>query len=151
MGLPKGFDLMFIRLWRDFLRDPWQRRFALPLVIINLLGSVYGYYWYREQLAGTPFYAWPFVPDSPLSTTLFALALGASLAGVERVFLTIIACTASIKYGLWALAVISHFWWLGGAVTFVESMLWLSHLGMVVQGCIYLRTITPPPLPVTWR
>ncbi|OAT80250.1 hypothetical protein A6M21_01060 [Desulfotomaculum copahuensis] len=128
-------------LWREFWRDPWQARFVRPLLIINLLGSVYGFYWYHEQLAATPFYAWLFVPDSPLATTLFALALAGSLAGFKSTLLRAVACTASIKYGLWAVVVISQFWWLGGQPAPTESMLWFSHLGMAAQGFVYLRRV----------
>lgn len=125
----------------DFWRDPWQARFTTPLMIINVLGSVYGYYWYREQLAVTPFYFWPFVPDSPLSTTLFALALAIRLAGTGSILFQTVAFTASIKYGIWAAVVISRYWSGGGPVEFTETMLWLSHLGMAAEGAIYLKTL----------
>ncbi|MDK2820448.1 MAG: hypothetical protein PWP31_413 [Clostridia bacterium] len=42
---------------------------------INIIGTIYGYYWYKEQLINTPLIWCFFTPDSPLSTTLFALAL----------------------------------------------------------------------------
>lgn len=135
------FPAVIWHLWREFWRDPWQARFVRPLLIVNLLGSVYGFYWYHEQLAATPFYSWPFVPDSPLATTLFALALAGSLAGLKSPLLRAVACTASIKYGLWAVVVISQFWWLGGQPALAESMLWLSHLGMAAQGFVYLRRV----------
>lgn len=134
---------LLIKLWRDFRRDPWQGRFTLPLVIINILGAAYGYYWYREQLAATPFYFWPFVPDSPLATTLFSLALIVrGNTGVALLFRTV-AFTASIKYGIWAVVIISQYWSGGGPVELTEMMLWLSHLGMAAQGAIFLITISP--------
>ena len=115
----------------------------IPLVIINAVGSAYGYYWYREQLARTPYYYWPFVPDSPLSTTLVALALLLSLAGTGRLLFQTVALTASIKYGIWAVVMISHYWLQGGPLEFTEGMLWVSHLGMALQGFIYLKTLQP--------
>lgn len=132
-----------IRLWQDFWDNPRQGRFMIPLVIINAVGSAYGYYWYREQLARTPYYYWPFVPDSPLSTTLFALALLLSLAGTGRLLFQTVALTASIKYGIWAVVMISHYWLQGGPLEFTEGMLWVSHLGMALQGFIYLKTLQP--------
>ncbi|NLW38909.1 MAG: DUF1405 domain-containing protein [Peptococcaceae bacterium] len=131
------------RLWRDFWHNPWQGRFMVPLVIINAAGSAYGFYWYHEQLARTPYYFWPFVPDSPLSTTLFALALLLSLAGPGRLLFQTVALTASIKYGIWAMVMISHYWLMGGPLEFTEGMLWVSHLGMALQGFIYLKTLQP--------
>lgn len=132
-----------IELWREFWRDPWQGCFMVPLVFINILGSAYGYYWYREQLAVTPFYFWPFVPDSPLSTTLFALALIVRYNGAGFPLFQTVALTASIKYGLWAVVIISQYWLGGGQVEFTETMLWLSHLGMAAEGAIFLKTIQP--------
>ncbi|MDD4238624.1 MAG: DUF1405 domain-containing protein [Desulfotomaculaceae bacterium] len=127
-------------LWRDFWKDPRQSRFTVPLLVINVLGSVYGYFWYREQLAETPFYLWPFVPDSPLSSTLFAAALLLHLSGATRTLFQVLACTVSIKYGIWAVIMITNYWFSGGPVAPTETMLWLSHLGMAAEGAIFLKT-----------
>ncbi|MDN5344669.1 MAG: hypothetical protein PWQ18_780 [Clostridia bacterium] len=118
---------------------PCQGWFLLTLIIINLLGSVYGYYWYREQLASTPLIWWPFTPDSPLATTLFALALLLALSRRGNNFLQLLAAMAVIKYGLWAMVVISDYWLAGARVTAVEAGLWLSHLGMAAEGYLFLR------------
>ncbi len=45
------------------------------LLIINILGTIYGYYWYRYQLEQTPFYFLPFVPDSPTASLFFVFVL----------------------------------------------------------------------------
>lgn len=122
--------------------NPFQRWFLVSLVVINLLGSVYGYYWYREQLLSTPPLLWIFVPDSPFSTTLLAVALVLVLTRLRRPFLELTANAMVIKYGLWAVAVISHYWWIGGEIKWVEIMLWFSHLGMAVEGLIFLRHLS---------
>ncbi len=132
-----------IRLWRHFWHNPWQARFMLPLIVINAAGSVYGYYWYHEQLARTPPHFWAFVPDSPLATTLFALALLLSLAGPGRILFQAVALTASLKYGIWAVVMISHYWLKGGPLEFTEGMLWVTHFGMALQGFAYLRQLRP--------
>ncbi|HOV80556.1 MAG TPA: DUF1405 domain-containing protein [Bacillota bacterium] len=128
-------------IWKDFLRDPWQARFSIPLIIINASGSVFGYLWYRGQLAGTPFYFWPFVPDSPLAVTFFASALALGMAGAVNPLFQSIAVTAPIKYGVWATVVIVHYWLGGGPVESVEVMLMLSHIGMFVEGAVFLRSM----------
>ncbi len=129
-----------LSLWRDFWKDPRQPRFMAPLLVINVLGSAYGYFWYREQLTETSFYLWPFVPDSPLSTTLFAAALLLHLTGANKTMFQVLACTVSIKYGIWAVIMITNYWSSGGPVAPTETMLWLSHLGMAAEGAIFLRT-----------
>jgi len=133
--------LILIKLWRDFWRDPWQARFTVPLVVINALGSGFGYYWYHEQLAATPFYNWLFVPDSPLASTLVTLALlMRGDTALKRLFQTV-AFTAAIKYGIWAMVIITQYWGMGGPVGIVELALWFSHLGMAVEGGIFLKNL----------
>lgn len=132
---------LVIRLWRDFWRNPFQPRYTAPLIIINILGSIYGYFWYREQLLVNTLYFWPFIPDSPLSTTIFALALILSRRGFASNLFQVVAFTANIKYGLWAAALISQYWLGGGQADFIEIMLMLSHLGMAIQGGIYLKEL----------
>ncbi|MGI6285829.1 DUF1405 domain-containing protein [Neomoorella humiferrea] len=140
-GNGAGSTCAAIFRWAKLLlwEDPFEKWFLLSLVFINLAGSLYGYYWYREQLAHTPVIWWPFIPDSPLATTLFGLAVLFNYWEREGNLLQIIAAAAVIKYGLWAMIIISDFWLAGAPVTAVEAGLWLSHLGMVIEGCIFLR------------
>lgn len=136
------------------LEDPCQEWFLLTLTAVNLMGSIYGYYWYAGQLASTPFIWWPFIPDSPLATTLFALALLLAYYRRENGALRLIAAAAVIKYGLWAVVVISDYWLAGAPLTAVEAGLWLSHLGMLIEGGLFLRhwpaTRRQLPLVVLW-
>lgn len=145
---------MILSLWRDFWRNPRQNRYLLPLIAINFAGSVYGYYWYSPQLAELPFYTWLTVFDSPFSTTLFALALLAGLGGRQNGWFPVLAFVCCIKYGFWAVILIGHHWFTAGVVTPLETMLWLSHWGMVLEGWIYLRTMPlerpAVVVPVAW-
>jgi len=127
--------------WKAFLENPWQARYLVLLLVINLFGSAYGYYWYWEQLTTVPRKFLLFVPDSPLATTLLTVVLLLSLLGWRNPLLNVIAFTANIKYGLWAVIIISDNWLSGGAIEFNEVMLWFSHLGMAAQGVVYLRGI----------
>lgn len=123
---------------REILFD---RRFLTVLFLINAGGAASGYLWYARQLAATPWYYWPFVPDSPLSATLFALALFSFLSGRRGAgwqFLALVASAWIIKYGLWAMGIITGYWLAPATPTLIEWALWLSHLGMVAEGCLYL-------------
>lgn len=130
----------WLRKFRRLLwEDPFDKWFLTLLIIVNALGSVWGYLWYRQQLAETPWPFWIFTPDSPLSTTLMAVALLTLLVGRPSALFLLLAYTAVIKYGLWAIVLITDYWLRGGPIAFTESMLWLSHLGMAVEGFLYLR------------
>jgi uncharacterized membrane protein YpjA len=128
-----------LRQGKLFLADPWQPRYLLLLLAVNVPGSVYGYYWYAGQLGSTPMGLWPLVPDSPLSTTLFSFVLMLALLGYRNFFLALLAFATCIKYGLWAAVVIVDFWLRGGAPGWETVMLNISHLGMAVQGVVFLR------------
>lgn len=132
---------LLAELLDELWHRPWRSSLVWPIIIINLAGSLYGYYWYRAQLAETPLALWPVVPDSPLSTTLFTLALIAVLSGRRPGLLAAVACATCIKYGLWAAGINIHFWWAGGDFTWINAMLLLSHLGMAVEGFIFLRVL----------
>lgn len=132
-------------LWRELWKDPRRAKFTGPLLVINFLGSIYGYYWYKQQLSETPVTVWLFVPDSPLATTLFALAMALALCGIRSNLLGALAFTACIKYGLWAVALITHYWIAAGEIRLEEAMLWVSHLGMALEGWLFLRTLRITP------
>lgn len=122
-------------LWEN----PFQKWFVLTLFLINTIGSISGYFWYEGQLDSTPLYLWPLVADSPFSALLFALALFFLLAGIDWPFFQLWAYASVMKYGLWAIFVISDFWLAGGEIRGIEVLLWLSHAGMFLEGFLYLR------------
>lgn len=132
--------LSLFNRFKELLWDnPFKPWFISALVVINVLGSVYGYYWYWDQLMNSPVIWYLFIPDSPLSTTLFAAALTISLLKRKNALLGVVAAVAVIKYGFWAVVLITDYWLAGGSVRLVEVGLWLSHLGMALQGVIFLR------------
>ncbi|MGM7701665.1 DUF1405 domain-containing protein [Pseudalkalibacillus sp. Hm43] len=114
-----------------------HRAFLWMLLIINILGTIYGYYWYADQLERTPWYFLPFVPDSPTASLFFVFVLIAFLLGRNWPLMEALAAITLFKYGIWA--VIMNL--LGGSVTgslnFVNYMLIFSHLGMAIQGILY--------------
>ena len=144
-------------MWSRFielLRRPHQRWFVQLLIIVNIFGSAYGYYWYRGQLAANPIIAWPVIPDSPRSTTFFTVAMILLLLGREVPWFQALAYTAVIKYGVWAVAMISHAWLLGDGRNFTDWMLRISHAGKALQGAVFLRhlrvTRTAVIVPAVW-
>lgn len=124
---------------------PWyEYRPLLKLVVlINLLGTVFGFIYYRYLFGLTPSYLWPVVPDSPGSTLLFAVALTLVLYDRKIDFLSFLACASTIKYGLWTMFVIVYFpeHFLAPAVKWFYYMMFFLHFGMVIQVVVLARTI----------
>lgn len=130
--------------WEWFVRQLDRRCFLYVLLTVNFLGSIYGYYWYKNQLEATPVYWLPFVPDSPTASAAFTLVLFLYLFNKRSPFWEAFAGVTLFKYGVWAVSMI-----LAGAVLsdkpFLESLVWtdwmlmVSHLGMAVEGILYSR------------
>lgn len=56
-----------------------NRKTLFLLLLINFLGTIYGYLWYGNQLAITPNKYKIFVPDSPTASLFFVVVLIAFL------------------------------------------------------------------------
>lgn len=133
-----------------------MNRFLLwSLFWINLLGTIYGYIWYGNQLAVTlrddPLWYLPFVPDSPTASLFFTLSVlyllyegkygwsAGRLAGHIRGFVDAFALVTSFKYGIWAVSMIGASAALGNALTWQDYMLSVSHVGMAAEAVLFAR------------
>jgi uncharacterized membrane protein YpjA len=124
---------------------PWyEYRPLIGLVAgINILGTIFGFIYYRYMFGLTPWYFWPVVPDSPGSTLLFAIALILLYFGKKKDWLSFLACVSTIKYGLWTIFVILYFpeHFLAPAVKNFYYLMIFLHFGMVIQPVILVHTI----------
>jgi len=140
---PPGATL-FPQFWLRFSRWVVSTRWVVwTLVGINLSSAVLGYiYWYGDAILASPPYFWPFVPDSPLSATLFAFALLAYYRGRPMPLLGLLAVTGCIKYGLWT----DWVWFTnslsGGTYDLEAVVLSLNHFGMVLEGLTLLPLLS---------
>lgn len=128
---------MFITWLMSTLRKSW---FLWCLIIINFFGSVYGFYWYKNQLASTqPEFFRIFVPDSPTGSALFTLFLITLLIGRSFPTLEAFAAVTNFKYGVWAVSVIIAGWALGNEQQLTDYMLMFSHAGMAIESLLYSK------------
>ena len=126
-------------------------RLAWLVVVVNLLGTAFGFWYYglqpftpdgpiTGQLAVEPVVMWPFVPDSPLATLFFALAIASWKLGRPQDWLAMLAFFGCIKTGMWTPYVLlvfkADFAYLHPAM---YNFLFWSHLAMVVQAFILHR------------
>lgn len=140
-------------LGRLFSAIALQRRGWWLLLGINSLGSLYGFWWYKNQLMETPWWQWLLVPDSPGATFLFSIWLILLLGGADwrrpgMQLLGAVAFVANMKYGLWTATVLPYAGiTLGWEFDFVH--LSLSHFGMWLQAIIFARHYRPALFPAT--
>lgn len=114
-----------------------QRWVIQVLLVINILGTLYGYYWYRFQLDDTPPRFLLFVPDSPTASLLFVIVLIAFLMKRNIPLIEALAVVTLFKYGIWAVGMNLAGGYVTGSLNLVNLMLIISHFGMAVEGLLY--------------
>ncbi len=126
-----------------------NKKFILFLAVANLLGALYGFYWYKDQLFTTPKYLWIFVADSPLATFFFAMFLFVYYLEKKAPFLEALASIMIFKYGVWAIVVILWGAWntepsivkmlMVDTLHWIDILLIFSHFIMAAQAIIFFR------------
>lgn len=142
--------MMLAAFWsREFLLN---RSFLWLLFLVNLAGTIYGYIWYEGQLIDTlnhhPLWQIVFVPDSPTASLFFTIALlyllfppnkPYRLVRIGRSIIEALAVVCSVKYGIWAVAMIAAGAWQGDNLHWQHYMLMASHLGMAFEALLFFR------------
>lgn len=125
---------LFIQAWYMIT----HRAFLALVLIINVFGTAYGYYWYKGQLASTEPIFYIFVPDSPTASLFFCFAVAAWIVGMNFKLIEALALITLVKYGLWA--VVMNLLTLGetGSIGWMGWMLVGSHFMMAVQAVLYI-------------
>lgn len=117
----------------------------------NLAGAVWGFAWYADQLAATPWLWWPLIPDSPLTAMLFGLfawrlATGRTVAGWSWSLAAWLAVLGVLKYGLWTTLGFTYYLAQGNFTpSLTEWFLYVSHIGMALEGLLYLPALPERP------
>ncbi len=125
-----------------FLRRAYEDpRWLTTILLTNLGGIAFGYWYYREQLAATPPVLWPLVPDSPNALLLFSLALLAHRLGHPLRLLDWLGATAMLKVGLWTVLVlwVHRDYFLVPPLRDLNLLLAVLHGGMALQGLMLLH------------
>jgi len=123
----------------------FNRIFLVFLLVCNFGGTVYGYIWYGGQLSITPWYFYPFVPDSPTATLFLCILILLILFNKKFGLIDALAFTTLIKYGVWA--VIMNIWNFidMGFVSWIGLMLIASHAAMALMAFMFLPYIEIKP------
>ncbi|WP_078380202.1 lipoprotein heptaprenylglyceryl N-acetyltransferase LhaT [Sutcliffiella halmapala] len=107
------------------------------VLIINILGTVYGYIWYGYQLKETPAIFLIFVPDSPTASLFFVFVLIGFIMKKNFKLFEALAIVTLVKYGIWAVVMNILTLLETGYLPIEGYMLIFSHGAMAVQGVLY--------------
>ncbi len=144
------------RVWEFTHRFKADKRLVLLLLIPNLVGITFGYYYYWDvgqfNPASQHFRAygwWPFIPDSPNAVLLLVACQFLYLAGRRSRVLDSIAFVSMLYVGLWTTMLfltyadeLGTFEW-GGT----NNILFFSHLGMPLEALILVRDLRRDAIP----
>ncbi|QSG06845.1 DUF1405 domain-containing protein [Halapricum desulfuricans] len=123
-------------------------RLAWPIVAINLVGTLFGFWYYAGQptalavggqLDAAPVAAWPLIPDSPVATLFIALSLAAWRLDLDADWLHALAFFGCIKLGLWTPYVQLALNGPGGIELWLYVFLIVSHLAMALEAFLIHR------------
>ncbi|HEY3341239.1 MAG TPA: DUF1405 domain-containing protein [Anaerolineae bacterium] len=112
-----------IRAWTDTLIA--NTLLVYGLAGLNIAGFVAGtLFWYGDfiRASNPPLWAYPFIPDSPLSTLLnrFAIAY-------------------NIKFGAWTMLFWSLYWARTGDMNPLSVLMFTTHFGMAAEGVLLFQ------------
>ena len=136
-------------------------RFLAPLLLANLAGMVFGWYYYADVgqfdldhlWCGDgatehcePWWTWPLVADSPNAVLLFFVAaLAYKLTGWRSKWLDAFAITLNVYVGLWTTFLflaaperMGTFEWSTVAEGNANPVLFIAHMGMPLQAFVLM-------------
>lgn len=121
------------RLWELMLYQRWT---LMILLICNILGTMYGYVWYSEQLNVTPIYFVPFVPDRPTASLFLCISIILMTFNRHLEVIDTLAFVSLLKYGIWAIIMNISMFLEQGDITLNGMMLTILH-GIMTLEALY--------------
>ncbi len=137
------------------------------MLLIDLGGVLYGFYYYLPQFGATPVWLWPLVPDSPLAVMLLGVALSLVLLERSNPTMNLIGAATMIKVGVWTAVILAwfpdHFGFqflpsgldctgTGFDVRCADLNTWLFylHLAMAAEAILVADLLPTEPKPYLW-
>ncbi|HDP2562444.1 TPA: DUF1405 domain-containing protein [Staphylococcus aureus] len=132
----------------------YQRSWLMMLLICNILGMIYGYIWYGEQLSHTPWQFKIFLPDSPTAILFLVISISLILIRKQNSIIDALAFVTLFKYGIWAVIMNILFIIEQGDITVNGLVLMFSHSIMAVQAIYFYprfkRSMIGISVAMTW-
>jgi uncharacterized membrane protein YpjA len=107
------------------------------LFIVNLLGTIYGYYWYRFQIVDTVYWLRIFVPDSPTASLFLCIVLLGYLLNKQNGLIEALAFVSLIKYGIWAVVMNCLVLFIQKELNLTAYLLIFSHAAMALEAILF--------------
>ncbi|MFB1526235.1 DUF1405 domain-containing protein [Staphylococcus aureus] len=131
----------------------YQRSWLMMLLICNILGMIYGYIWYGEQLSHTPWQFKIFVPDSPTAILFLVISISLILIRKQNSIIDALAFVTLFKYGIWAV-IMNILFIIEQGDTVNGLVLMFSHSIMAVQAIYFYprfkRSMIGISVAMTW-
>lgn len=120
-----------------------NRNIIKVFILINILGTLAGFMYYKNQFAITPKSLWVFVSDCPNYTLLFGLALIFLLSGKRYDLYYYIVSVGTAKYGFWTLFAILFYrdYFLSPKLIPLYAALFASHFAMMLEPVVILHKV----------
>ncbi len=118
-------------------------RWIWLVVIVNVCGAIYGWYYYEFQLLSSPIYLWVFIADCPNAALMVAIALTLMLKDRKNDFLSFLASCSALKYGIWTCFVILLYrnYFLSPERRLLYSCMFVSHALLALEAIPLAYTV----------
>lgn len=129
-----------------FYRFKADSRTRYSILLLSIIGTAYGFYYYEWQLRTSPIYYWPLIPDSPFFTLMYVVVLAAYSKGKRSNLFDVFTFIGLNKIGFWTLFVLLYdFNYYFSPDTWVfRSVLFLLHIGMILCSFTLLKEMKRP-------
>lgn len=124
----------FKQMWELTL---YHRSCILILLLFNILGTIYGFIWYSDQLIKTKWYFLPFVPDSPIASLFLCFAIVGLILNKQYPIIEALAFVTLIKYGIWAVVMNIMMIHYEHDITIMNIFLIMSHGIMAIEAIYF--------------
>jgi len=111
--------------------------------VVDLLGTLAGFYYYKEQFAATPPRLWFFVSDCPNYTFLMAVSLFTLLKGKRYHLYNYLVSVGTAKYGFWTLFAVLFYreYFLAPENRLLYTGIFISHFAMMLEPVVILHKV----------
>ncbi len=113
-----------------------HRNLIILLILVNLAGTIYGWYYYKFQLMVSNPILWPLITDCPNASFFFAMAAYLIYLKRKKDDFTFFASANMVKYGIWTMAILiyHHDYFFAPERYLLYSGIFVTHLFLVLEA-----------------